>query len=90
MGRGQVVRQRLLVPSFAGSNPAAPAMTCTKGDRSAFDISPSKQKTGFKAGFLILVLASYELLLIIGSASYSIAHSLVLPKSKPFYRTYRA
>jgi hypothetical protein len=25
MGRRQVVRQRLLMPSFAGSNPAAPA-----------------------------------------------------------------
>src|SRR5437867_10204845 len=26
LGRGQVVRQRVLVPSFAGSNPAAPAI----------------------------------------------------------------
>ncbi len=35
MGRGQVVRHQFLVLAFAGSNPAAPAKYCTKGDRDA-------------------------------------------------------
>jgi hypothetical protein len=32
MGRRQVVRQRLLMPSFAGSNPAAPASNDNQSD----------------------------------------------------------
>ena len=64
MASGQVVRRLPLEQEIVGLNPISPAKTCTKGDRSAFDISPSKLKTGFMAGFLILVLASYEFLIV--------------------------
>lgn len=46
---------------IGGSNPSLPAKHCIKGDRSAFDLSPNKQKTGTTTGFHILVLAAYEL-----------------------------
>jgi hypothetical protein len=78
MGRGQVVRQRLLVPSFVGSNPTAPASNYSDAMTTNNSITISSQK---KYSYLFIILGTLALItfvLLLFDASFQDSILLLL------------